>query len=65
MYDARKSKAPCFEEKYVTDYKMSEKALSIEGKTNVIYKSGTKVERRKIEKMYQFRLSYIYSWKCH
>jgi hypothetical protein len=28
-------------------------------------KKGIKVERRKIEEMNQFRLKYIYTWKCH
>jgi hypothetical protein len=26
---------------------------------------GTKVERRKMEGMNQFRIQYIYTWKCH
>jgi hypothetical protein len=29
------------------------------------HKKGTKVESRKTEGMNQFRLQYLYTWKCH
>jgi RNase P subunit RPR2 len=46
-------------------YKNEYRIFKLVETTSLVYKKGTKVERRKIEEMNQIGLSYIYTWKYH